>query len=141
MGPPIEDPPADQITGASNTQTTQASDLLPCWSEQGKSFPKSLIRAVEISSANGFKFRLECGSLRTVGRGRGVDVQILSDGMLSRNHMSFECNAEHVVVRDLGSTNGTFVNGQRVQSARLCNGDQIIAGLTVFIVKVEYVAS
>lgn len=52
-----------------------------------------------------------------VGRAQDCDIQIPSDeGFLeiSRHHCLLEINPPSVRIRDLGSTNGTFVNGQRI---------------------------
>jgi serine/threonine-protein kinase len=59
------------------------------------------------------------------------------DMALSRDHFIIEINPPLCEVRDLGSTNGTFVNMQRVQRARLGSGDVIAAGQSIFRVKVE----
>jgi hypothetical protein len=69
-----------------------------------------------------------------VGRGTGVDVRIDDPGV-SRRHAEFRYQAgpdDHptVSVLDLGSTNGTAVNGQRVQHAELRPGDVIQVGGT-----------
>lgn len=63
--------------------------------------------------------------------GRGdVDVA-LSDRKVSRRHASLEVyGASCVLLKDLGSTNGTFVNGSRVPSAELQDGDTIRLGET-----------
>lgn len=58
------------------------------------------------------------------------------DRFFSRNHILLEINPPHSFLRDLGSTNGTFVNGQRVKEAFLKNGDQIQGGETIVVVEV-----
>jgi serine/threonine-protein kinase len=59
------------------------------------------------------------------------------DSALSRDHFLIEINPPRCEIRDLGSTNGTFVNQHRVERARLGSGDQISAGQSVFRVRVE----
>jgi hypothetical protein len=51
---------------------------------------------------------------------------------VSRRHAVIERRGTLFIVRDLGSTNGTYVNGQRVEEAPLANGDRVVVGQTVF---------
>ena len=54
---------------------------------------------------------------------------VVRDSDVSRRHCIIEVfDASQVYLRDLNSTNGTFVNGRRVSSVRLRNGDQIRLG-------------
>lgn len=106
--------------------------------DQERTVEHSTIKVLEIHTAAGQTIRLERGQCQSIGRAKVADVAIHADGMLSRKHLQFECTAEHAIVRDLGSTNGTFVNGRRVQLIRLHDNDQVIAGSTVFTVKIEY---
>lgn len=62
-------------------------------------------------------------------------IPLSFDNGASRRHASFAPAPAGIVVNDLGSTNGTFVNDQRVQSATLNKGDLVRIGVTVF--KVE----
>jgi pSer/pThr/pTyr-binding forkhead associated (FHA) protein len=52
----------------------------------------------------------------------------LDDITVSRHHASFTAAEDRLTVRDLGSTNGTYVNGQRVDSGELHSGDEVIVG-------------
>lgn len=74
------------------------------------------------------------GSRLTIGRGEAAELR-LSDGGLSRVHASIHRDAGRVWVLDEGSTNGTFVNGQRVSASGtpLKDGDQITLGDTTKI--------
>jgi serine/threonine-protein kinase len=72
-----------------------------------------------------------------VGRSRFVHCSMPEDAALSRDHFLIEINPPRCEVRDLGSTNGTFVNDARVERARLHSGDRIAAGQSVFEVRVE----
>lgn len=63
--------------------------------------------------------------------GRSKDCEIfLVDPSVSRNHAVLDVQGDHVVVRDAGSTNGTFVNGERVQLRTLHPGDRVAFGKT-----------
>ena len=62
--------------------------------------------------------------------GRSPDCHIvLDDALVSRRHAAFFCSAEGVVVEDLSSVNGVFVNGMRIHAARsLSPGDRVVVG-------------
>src|SRR5262245_11252335 len=61
----------------------------------------------------------------TLGRNESCDYQILSS-RVSREHAEVVREAGHLLVRDLKSTNGTFVNGQRIDEHRLATGDLVV---------------
>ena len=80
-------------------------------------------------------FRILPGNIRTLGRAVGADF-IVDAAMVSRVHCRLTSLADGALeVRDLDSTNGTFVNGQRVETARLAAGDRLQVG------RLELVAS
>lgn len=56
---------------------------------------------------------------------------------VSRNHCEVVLSGDRVLVRDLGSTNGTYVNGKRVAEAVLEPGDQLSIGPVVFVVQID----
>jgi len=72
-----------------------------------------------------------------VGRSRFVHCSMPEDAALSRDHFMIEINPPLCELRDLGSTNGTFVNNERVERVRLASGDMIAAGQSVFRVQVK----
>jgi len=63
------------------------------------------------------------------------------DPQMSSRHFALECSPLGCVVRDLKSSNGTFVNNQRIDIATLRDGDEILAGQTLFRVRVDATAS
>ncbi len=71
-----------------------------------------------------------------IGRGAAAGVR-LGDPEISRIHCQIEELDGHLVIRDLGSTNGTFVNGLRVTEAALISGDRVSLGQTRFWVLYE----
>ena len=67
----------------------------------------------------------------TVGRGGQNDVALENDEFASARHVRIEPRRDGVWVHDLGSTNGTYVNGIRIDRPRkLVNGDVVRAGET-----------
>ena len=70
-------------------------------------------------------------SALTVGRGKANDVSIAGDEYASARHARFEPRRDGVYVEDIGSTNGTFVNGIRLtRDRRLAPGDVVRIGET-----------
>jgi two-component system, NtrC family, response regulator GlrR len=66
----------------------------------------------------------------TIGTEHGNDVA-LTDPTVSRHHCSLRVEPRGVMLRDLGSTNGTFVGGHRIESAQLRSGSIIKVGESV----------
>jgi serine/threonine-protein kinase len=73
-----------------------------------------------------------------VGRGKTAHFQLSrKDGYFSRNHFLIEFSPPHCRLLDLGSTNGTFVNGEKVGKADLRDGAVIRGGETAIGVTIE----
>lgn len=69
----------------------------------------------------------------TIGRGDASTICI-DDSSVSRHHATFTVERDLVVLEDAGSTNGTWVNGQRVRNKRLlADGDRIRFGLNALL--------
>jgi FHA domain-containing protein len=78
----------------------------------------------------GSEFELDSAPL-TIGRGGQNDVVVEEDEFASARHVRVEPRRDGVWVHDLGSTNGTFVNGARVDRPRkLVDGDVVRIGET-----------
>jgi serine/threonine-protein kinase len=73
----------------------------------------------------------------SVGRAMDAHFPLPDDKFLSRTHFLIEFNPPVCWLKDLGSTNGTRVNGQRVTEARLHHGDLISAGKSSFLIEVD----
>ncbi len=65
----------------------------------------------------------------------GFEAIALDDATMSRDHFALEAGVAAVVLRDLGSTNGTFVNGTRLERRILQEGDALGAGECTFRVR------
>ena len=65
-----------------------------------------------------------------IGRGGELDIVLVED-MVSRKHAKISTLEGKVVIVDLGSTNGTFVNGEKIKKARLKEGDRVLIGTSI----------
>jgi len=74
----------------------------------------------------GARFLLD-GPLTTVGRHPDADI-FLDDITVSRRHAEFIRDAEEFRVHDVGSLNGTYVNGERAEERVLASGDEVQVG-------------
>ena len=74
-----------------------------------------------------FTFRILPGNIKTVGRATRADF-ILDAPLVSRVHCRLTAGTAELEVTDLESTNGTFVNGERVDRATLKGGDRLGVG-------------
>jgi len=72
-----------------------------------------------------------------IGRSEDSQFCLPHDRFFSRHHCLLEIAPPQTFLRDLGSTNGTFVNGLKVETAHLKNGDRIQGGETVLEVEVS----
>jgi hypothetical protein len=64
--------------------------------------------------------------------GGGKPIVITGDRFISKDHATLKVEGDTVVLDDPGSTNGTFVNGEKVNHAVLKSGDEVRFGETVF---------
>jgi hypothetical protein len=88
------------------------------------------LRILEPASHQGEAYPL--GDEITVGRGGGCGIVLPDDGFVSTVHARVFRRGDEVLVEDLGSRNGTFVNGERVVApTRLRRGDHVQFGQTV----------
>jgi putative methionine-R-sulfoxide reductase with GAF domain len=78
--------------------------------------------------------RLEIEKQATLGRSSDADLQLV-DGKVSRLHCRFTVRDERLEVEDLGSHNGTYVNGEKLSAPRpLAAGDEVAVGDSLFLV-------
>ena len=76
-----------------------------------------LVLVIEGGERDGERFALRSNRL-TIGRAPGSDL-LLKDGSVSSKHALLKLEGIVLEVEDLGSTNGTFVDGERVEHARV----------------------
>jgi hypothetical protein len=92
-------------------------------------------RNVRLVSGDGRTYPLQMGST-VIGRGDQANLR-LPDVGISRRHARLDFDGAQVVLTDLGSTNGTMVNGQRVSAVALNPGDMIQLGTTTLTFRVD----
>ena len=94
------------------------------------------LQSIEPDDA-GLTFRLLPGTLKTMGRAPRADF-VVDAALVSRVHCRFTLKSTNELeLEDLGSTNGTFVNGKKVKKTVLANGDKLTVGRVLFVVNSE----
>lgn len=78
----------------------------------------------------GGEFPLPADKEIVVGRSSELDMVLVED-MVSRRHAKITVTGDQIFIQDLGSTNGSFVNGEKVKRARLNEGDRILIGTSI----------
>jgi hypothetical protein len=92
-------------------------------------------RIARLVTADGRSYPLQVGST-VIGRGDQATLR-LPDVGISRRHARIDFDGNQVVLTDLGSTNGTMVNGQRVSAVALNPGDMIQVGTTTLTFRLD----
>jgi gamma-glutamylcyclotransferase (GGCT)/AIG2-like uncharacterized protein YtfP len=86
----------------------------------------------------GRKIEVRSGTILRIGRTAKSDYALGEDSYLSGQHFAIENDGNEARARDLGSSNGTFVNGERVTSETvLREGDSLTAGGSTFTVRLD----
>lgn len=78
----------------------------------------------------GGEFPLHKGREIVIGRSSELEMVLIED-MVSRRHAAITINGDELTIADVGSTNGTFVNGEKIKRARLKEGDRILIGTSI----------
>lgn len=92
---------------------------------------------VQLGPWLGKKTRVPIGHRAVVGRGPRSDITLSNDASVSREHFALDWDNVACWLSDLNSGHGTFLNGKKVQRARLHDGDRIRVGWTVLVVRLE----
>lgn len=74
-----------------------------------------------------FTFRMAAGAIKTIGRAPRADF-VVDAALVSRLHCRLTAGEDTVDVVDLDSTNGTYINDQRVKSGCIRSGDRLRVG-------------
>jgi pSer/pThr/pTyr-binding forkhead associated (FHA) protein len=123
--PALEEDYTEELNSVSqsNTTTTIAAKI---------DLPKMETSAATLAVLDGpdigLEFTMDIPRI-VIGR-RGADIN-LNDRLVSRRHVSIEASGGRYLLKDLGSTNGTFLNGSPVSMEFLKHGDEIQIGSTL----------
>lgn len=85
----------------------------------------------------GRRIEVREGTILRIGRTTRSDYAIGEDSYLSSLHFAVECDGMQARVRDMGSSNGTFVNGSRVNEQMVKEGDSLAAGESTFTIHLD----
>ena len=122
------DPGALRAT-PSGDETTDALELDPEFShrlDRQRFSTDTGLFVVESGPKAGARYGLEA-DLTTVGRHSAADI-LLDDVTVSRQHVEVERSGDRYRVKDTGSLNGTYLNGDRIESDWLDDGDVLQVG-------------
>ena len=97
----------------------------------GRAGSRPGVTHVLVVDGPGTRHELSTGR-NVIGRGTEADIRLPDTGV-SRKHADVQLHGTTVVVEDLGSTNGTLVNGRRVGRQDLADGDVIRIGHSVLV--------
>jgi Domain of unknown function (DUF4388)/FHA domain len=78
----------------------------------------------------GGEFPIAADKQILIGRSSDLDMVLVED-MVSRKHARIAMQGDQIWIEDLGSTNGTFVNGEKIKRARLKEGDRVLIGTSI----------
>jgi pSer/pThr/pTyr-binding forkhead associated (FHA) protein len=109
----------ERVPGGAGPRASQVDDAGA--TRVRAALPKYVLRGV---SGAAFGKTYPIASAQIIGRHHECDIAIASEE-ISRRHAQVKPTPDGVLVEDLGSSNGTYINGQRVQSGMLKNGDEL----------------
>jgi pSer/pThr/pTyr-binding forkhead associated (FHA) protein len=99
------------------------------------SLPRALALRFISGKYQGGEFPLVPGKEIVIGRSGDLEM-VLAEDMVSRRHARILFQGDEILIEDMNSTNGTFVNGEKIRRSRLREGDRVLVGTS--ILKVVY---
>jgi pSer/pThr/pTyr-binding forkhead associated (FHA) protein len=96
---------------------------------EAKNEPRFALRFIS-GKYQGGEYPLAEGQEIVIGRSSELDM-VLVEEMVSRKHARIALSEGTISIEDLGSTNGTFVNGEKVQQGTLREGDRVLIGTNI----------
>src|SRR5215831_1834560 len=120
----------EKASGGSPKDETHTKPAVPI--ESDKEQKRNLAYLVVLAGVSaGEMFKLQADKT-IIGRGPKVTVRLNDEGV-SREHCQLVRDGDKIVLEDLGSTNGTFCNGLKVDRRELADGDKIMVGSTTIL--------
>ena len=86
-----------------------------------------ILQSAADAEGDSWTFRLAPGAIKTLGRAPRADF-VLEAALVSRLHCRLTATDSTIDVVDLDSTNGTYINDQRVRNGTLASGDRLKVG-------------
>lgn len=86
-----------------------------------------ILQSAAVPDGDSFTFRMPDGAIKTVGRAPRADF-VVDAALVSRLHCRLTAGEQAVDVVDLDSTNGTYINDERVTTGSLTSGDRLRVG-------------
>ena len=95
-----------------------------------------ILQGVPDEDGDTITFRMPPGTIKTVGRAPRADF-VVDAALVSRLHCRLTATDTGVDVVDLDSTNGTYINDQRVKTGCITNGDRLRIGRVEFTIALQ----
>src|SRR5207253_7144865 len=106
------------------------SETLPKPPSSGTSRRRAYALRFISGKYQGGEFPLTPGKEVVIGRSSDLEMVLVED-MVSRRHARIFWEGDHLAIEDFGSTNGTFVNGEKIKKATLKEGDRVLIGTSI----------
>jgi pSer/pThr/pTyr-binding forkhead associated (FHA) protein len=97
---------------------------------------RNQVEVLTITTDSGLERTLVPGQRISIGRTDLAEWVFPKDAMMSSEHMAIWCHADQWNIEDLSSSNGTYLNGQRITHSKLKAGDRVTAGKTQFSIAI-----
>lgn len=136
QGYPQQPPPGQWDQRGQNYPPQYGQNYPQNYPQQYGAPQQDLVATLSVDDGSGRSYQLQRGS-NVVGRGQDAAFR-LPDTSVSRRHVDIYFDGQSAVLHDLGSTNGTTVNGSSVQTWQLADGDVIHIGHSTVVFSSRY---
>ena len=95
-----------------------------------------ILQSAADEDGDSWTFRLAAGAIKTIGRSPGAEF-VVDAPLVSRLHCRLTASDERVEVVDLDSTNGTYINDERIKTGTLGSGDRLRVGRVALTLELQ----